>query len=103
MTKEITIKFDLNEDQLKALSELLPDWQQYISISGTKPFEDFTEEKLLQAILYQGSLHMIWRRIKQEQYRQGKITVDEMLDDLELTVEQRKEARQQAQKEGGAQ
>lgn len=100
MTKEITIKFDVNEDQMKALKELLPEWQQYTAKDGTKPFEDYTEEKLLEVILYQGSLHMIWRRIKQEQYRQGKITVDEMLDDLELTAEQREEARQQAKKEG---
>ena len=38
MLKEITIKLDINEQQEKALRELLPHWQQYES-EGKKPFE----------------------------------------------------------------
>lgn len=35
---------------------------------------------------------MIWKKIKDAQYRQGMITVDELLDDKYLTAAQRKEA-----------
>lgn len=102
MLKEVTIKLDIDEKQLEALKELLPAWQQYTSKMGKeeKPFADLTEEKLLEYLMYHGSRHMIWGKIKDEQCRQGMITVDELLDDKQLTVAQRKEERQQAQKEG---
>ncbi|MBD5498046.1 MAG: hypothetical protein HDR11_09840 [Lachnospiraceae bacterium] len=100
MLKKVTIKLDVNEKQLEALKELLPEWQQYTSKTNEKPFEDMTEEKLLEALLYKGSTHTIWKRIKNEQYRQDMITVDELMDDEYLTAAQRKERRQQAQKEG---
>lgn len=97
MLREVTIKLDVNEKQLEALKELLPEWQQYTSKTNEneKPFEDMTEEKLLETLLYEGSTHTIWKRIKNEQYRQGMITVDELLDDEYLTAAQRKERRQQ--------
>lgn len=101
MLKEVTIKLDIDENQLEALKELLPAWQQYTSKQGEgKPFADLTEEKLLEILMYEGSRHTIWGRIKNEQYRQGMINTDELLDDKQLTAAQRKEARQQAQKEG---
>lgn len=102
MLKEVTIRLDIDENQLEALKELLPAWQQHTSKQGKeeKPFADMTEENLLECLIYEGSRHMIWRRIKNEQYRQGMITTDELLDDKQLTVAQRKEERQQAQEEG---
>lgn len=101
MLKEVTINLDVDENQLEALKELLPEWQQYTSKQGEeKPFADLTEEKLLEYLIYRGSKRMIWQRIKDEQYRQDKITVDELLDDKQLTAAQRKGERQQAQKEG---
>lgn len=90
MLKEITIRLDVDENQLEALKELLPSWQQYTSKEcEEKPFADLKEEKLLEYLLYQGSRHTIWERIKDEQYRQGMITVDELLDDKQITVAQR--------------
>lgn len=103
MTKEVIVKFDVNEDQLAALRELLPKWQQYTSKEdGKKPFADWTEEKLLETLMYEGSLHEIWRKIETEQYRQGMITLDEMLAHREITVAQRNAERQQAQQKEGA-
>jgi len=100
MLKEITIKLDINEQQEEALRELLPHWQQYEN-EGKKPFEHYTVEKLLETLLYAGSLHTIWRKIKEDQNRKGLITIEELLDDKYLTVAERIEARKQ--KEGGAQ
>lgn len=101
MLKEVIISLDIDENQLEALKELLPHWQQYTSKGEKeKPFADITAEKLLEHLLYRGSKHMIWERIKDEQFRQGIITVDELMDNKEITVAQREKERQQAQKEG---
>ena len=100
MLREVTIRLDINEQQEAALRELLPYWQKYES-DGKKPFEDFEVEKLLETLMYAGSLHTIWRKIKEDQSRKGLITIEELLDDKYLTVAERIEARKQ--KEGGAQ
>lgn len=92
MLKEVKIKLDVDEKQLEALRELLPEWQQYTTDENKKPFADITEEELLGLLIYTGSRHMIWKKIKDAQYRQGMITVDELLDDKYLTAAQRKEA-----------
>ena len=100
MLREVTIRLDINEQQEEALRELLPYWQKYES-DGKKPFEDFEVEKLLETLMYAGSLHTIWRKIKEDQSRKGLITIEELLDDKYLTIAERIEARKQ--KEGGAQ
>ena len=100
MLKEITIKLDINEQQEEALRELLPHWQQYES-EGKKPFEHYTVEKLCEMVLQIGCFHDLWKKIKEEQQRQGLISIEEMLDRKEMTVAERIEARKQ--KEGGAQ
>lgn len=100
MLKEITIKLDVNEKQEEALRELLPHWQQYEN-EGKKPFADYTVEKLFETLMEIGSLHTIWIKIKEEQYRQGMITTDELLDDKHMTIAERIEARKQ--EEGGTQ
>lgn len=99
--KTIEVKLDINERQEAALLELLPYWQQYTSKEDdSKPFEHYTIEKLFEAIMQIGSLHTIWNKIEEEQLRQGLISVDEWLNKEKLTIAERKEKRQQAQKEG---
>lgn len=99
--KTIKVKLDIDERQEAALLELLPYWQQYTSKEdGSKPFEHYTIEKLFETIMQIGSLHTIWNKIEEEQLRQGLISVDEWLDKEKLTIAERKEKRQQAQKEG---
>lgn len=100
MLKEITIRLDINEKQEEALRELLPYWQQYEN-EGRKPFADWTIEKLLEALMQAGSLHTIWNKIKEDQFRQGMITSKELIDSEYMTAAERVEARKQ--KEGGAQ
>jgi len=101
--KQITVTFDLTEEMEAALLELLPKWQQHEGEDGSKYFADMKPEKLFETIMQIGSWHTIWRHIKTEQFRQGLIDGRELIDDKELTIAQRIEARQQAQKEGGTQ
>lgn len=96
-----TVEFDTNDKQEEALLELLPYWQQYTSKEdGSRPFEHYTIADLFEAIMQIGSLHTIWNKIEEEQFRQGQITIDEWLDKEYLTIVERKEKRQQAQKKG---
>lgn len=99
--KKINVELDIDERQEAALLELLPHWQQYTSKEdNSKPFEHFTIEKLFETIMQIGCLHTIWNKIKEEQFRQGLISTEEWLDKDRLTIAERKEKRQQAQKEG---
>lgn len=101
MSKEITIRLDINEKQEEALRELLPYWQQYEGKDGSRPFENWTIAELLETLVYEGSRHTIWKRIKLNQCRQTLITIDEWLDDKYLTVAERVEERKA--EEGGVQ
>lgn len=99
--KKINVELDIDERQEAALLELLPYWQQYTSKEdNSKPFEHFTIEKLFETIMQIGCLHTIWNKIEEEQFRQGLISTEEWLDKDRLTIAERKEKRQQAQKEG---
>lgn len=99
--KKINVELDIDERQEAALLELLPHWQQYTSKEdNSKPFEHFTIEKLFETIMQIGCLHTIWNKIEEEQFRQGLISTEEWLDKGRLTIAERKEKRQQAQKEG---
>ena len=100
--KQITVKIDITEKHEEALRELLPHWQKYESErSHEKPFANITVEKLCEMVLQIGCFHDLWKKIKEEQQRQGLISIEEMLDCKEMTVAERIEARKQ--KEGGAQ
>lgn len=99
--KKINVELDIDERQEAALLELLPYWQHYTSKEdNSKPFEHFTIEKLFETIMQIGCLHTIWNKIEEEQFRQGLISTEEWLDKDRLTIAERKEKRQQAQKEG---
>ena len=42
---QYTVKYDLTEKEEAALRELLPNYQQYISAGGSRPFENYTDRK----------------------------------------------------------
>lgn len=98
-----TVEFDTNDKQEEALLELLPYWQQYTSKEdgSSRPFEHYTIADLFEVLMQIGSLHTIWNKIEEEQFRQGQITIDEWLDKEHLTIAERKEKRQQAQQKEG--
>lgn len=86
---QYTVKYDLTEKEEAALRELLPNYQQYISAGGRRPFENYTLEDVFQSLMYIGSRHTIWRQIKEEQFRQNLIDIDQLIDDKYLTIAER--------------
>ena len=86
---QYTVKYDLTEKEEAALRELLPNYQQYISAGGSRPFENYTLEDVFQSLMYIGSRHTIWRHIKEEQFRQNLIGTDQLIDDQYLTIAER--------------
>ena len=80
---QYTVKYDLTEKEEAALRELLPNYQQYISAGGSRPFENYTLADVFQSLMYIGSRHTIWRHIKEEQFRQN------LIDDKYLTIAER--------------
>lgn len=86
---QYTVKYDLTEKEEAALRELLPNYQQYISTGGSRPFENYTLEDVFQSLMYIGSRHTIWRHIKEEQFRQNLIDIDQLIDDKYLTMAER--------------
>lgn len=86
---QYTVKYDLTEKEEAALRELLPNYQQYISAGGSRPFENYTLEDVFQSLMYIGSKHTIWRHIKEEQFRQNLIDIDQLIDDKYLTMAER--------------
>lgn len=88
---QYTVKYDLTEKE-EALRELLPHYRQYIAKDGSRPFENYTLEDAFQSLMYIGSRHTIWRHIKEEQFRQNLIDIDQLIDDKYLTIAERKKA-----------
>lgn len=86
---QYTVKYDLTEKEEEALRELLPCYQQYIAKDGSRPFEKYTLTEVFQSLMYIGSRHTIWRRIKEEQFRQNLIDIDQLIDDKYLTIAER--------------
>ena len=86
---QYTVKYDLTEKEEAALRELLPHYQQYIAKDGSRPFENYTLADVFQSLMYIGSRYTIWRHIKEEQYRQNLISVNQMLDYQYLTIAER--------------
>ena len=86
---QYTVKYDLTEKEEAALRELLPCYQQYIAKDGSTPFEKYTLADVFQSLMYKGSRHTIWRHIKEEQFRQNLIDIDQLIDDKYLTIAER--------------
>lgn len=72
-TKRMKVEYLLDENEVQALEELLPYYQNYIS-DGKKPFEKWTIENLFQFIMEVGSKGTISEHIKNEQIRQNIIS-----------------------------
>lgn len=86
---QYTVKYDLTEKEEAALRELLPCYQQYIAKDGSRPFEKYTLADVFQSLMYTGSRYTIWRHIKEEQFRQNLIDIDQLIDDKYLTIAER--------------
>ena len=86
---QYTVKYDLTEKEEAALRELLPNYQQYIAKDGSRPFEKYTLADVFQSLMYIGSRNTIWRHIKEEQFRQNLIDIDQLIDDKYLTIAER--------------
>ena len=87
---QYTVKYDLTEkEEEEALRELLPCYQQYIAKDGSRPFEKYTLADIFQSLMYIGSRHTICRHIKEEQFRQNLIDIDQLIDDKYLTIAER--------------
>lgn len=76
--KTMTVSYMLNEREIEALEELKSLWQQYEGKDGSKPFADWTLENIFQAVMETGSKYDISHRIKEDQFRKGLITVEEL-------------------------
>ena len=50
---QYTVKYDLTEKEEAALRELLPNYQQYISAGGSRPFENSTSNAMIFYLLSQ--------------------------------------------------
>lgn len=79
--KNIAVTFTVSEKEQKALEELLPSWHKYKNEDGEEPFKDHTIDELLDSIMQPGSGHYISKKIKEEQFRQGMIGSEELIND----------------------
>lgn len=86
---QYTVKYDLTEREEEALRELLPCYQQYIAKDGSRPFENYTLADVFQSLMYIGSWHTIWRHIKETQFREKLISIDQLIDNQYLTIAER--------------
>lgn len=76
----VQVEYILNEREQKALAELLPRLQEYTNEKLEKPFKDWGNEDLFKAIMTMGAGPLISSRIKEMQLRQGKIDIEEFLN-----------------------
>ena len=83
-----------DDREIKALEELLPYWQQYEGAEGTLPFKDWNIEDLFRSLAEVGIKNHISHVIKQSQYTNGLIGVNELCNRRPfLTKEERENGR----------
>jgi hypothetical protein len=87
--EHVKVEFDLYEDEIDALNELLPFFWNYKNEDGFHPFSNWDFADLFKLLLFTGSSHMIWDKIKFEQYRQCFISYEEYKDDIKCSVANR--------------
>ncbi len=68
---EFSVTFRVTNEQVGRLHKLLPEWQNWESEDGGKPFKDYDIEKLFNVIMQTGSFHTINNHIEAEEYRKG--------------------------------
>lgn len=94
----IAVECLLDEREIEALEELKEHWQQYEGKDGTKPFADWTTEKVFQALMEAGCKHSISQRIKEDQFRKGLITIEELCSNEGFRTKKEREAAGTSQK-----
>lgn len=75
---ELTFKYLATEREVEALEELLVIWREHESSDGTFPFKDWDLEKVFQAIMAGGSKYFVSKQIKDDQFRNGLIDIEEL-------------------------
>lgn len=94
----VSVEYMLNEREIEALEELKEHWQQYEGKDGKKPFSDWTAERVFQALMEIGCKHSISKKIKEGQFQQGLITVEELCSDEGFRTKKEREAAGTSQK-----
>lgn len=91
--RTVSVEFDLKEEHVQALEELLPYFKNWES-QDKKPFANWTIEDLFKHLMLAGSFHRIEELIKMEQYRQDLITFEERMEDEFLTISERQKRKE---------
>ena len=84
------VEYLLEEREVKALEELLAAYQKYEMEDGSKPFKEWTVEKVFQTIMETGSSFVISDKIQSAQAQMGLIEWDETEEEGFLTMEERR-------------
>lgn len=80
MLTELTFEYLATEREVKALEELLAIWQQYEKPDGTFPCKDWNLQNVFQAIMTDGSRFLVSKQIKNDQFRNGLIDIEELFN-----------------------
>lgn len=64
--KKITVEFEIDEKQERDLKKSLARWKQVEKTDGSRPFADWTLEKVFQSIMYIGSKQIIDKQLEEE-------------------------------------
>lgn len=88
--KYLTVRYILDAREIQAIEELLTHYQNYEDEGGSRPFAEWTIEKMFQAVMELGAKRVISEKIQEMQFRQGLIDYKEMLKDGFKTMEERR-------------
>lgn len=66
-----SVKLSPDNAQIGRIHKLLLNWREYVAEDGTKPFADYTLEKMFEVMMQAGSYHTINRHIENLEYEQG--------------------------------
>lgn len=66
------VKLSPNNEQVGRIHKLLVSWREYVAEDGTKPFADYTLEKMFEVMMQSGSFHTINRHIENLEYENRK-------------------------------
>jgi len=89
--KYVTVEYQLDPRQQKALEELLPYFLDYPGTDGSRPFQNWTIENLFQTIMLTGSKFVIADKIQDMQIREGLIEWEDRIKNDFRTMEERKQ------------
>jgi hypothetical protein len=94
--KEMKVTFVIDKHQETALEELQEEFEKYLNSEEAAIHPaTWNLQKTLQAIMYTGSMELIWKQIKAQQHQFGLISFEEYIDGKYLTIAERKAEGQQ--------